>query len=295
MKNSEFRTPLLQSGAILVAIVFIFSMVPSSDSAGVGSVIGSLFSGILHTILFAIALTFAITFSIAVLIGIFLGSLALHDQERATFIYADLRMKLSELWGEVLDKLTCSAKTGCATGVSGEEYNQMMNEISELQQKNGNLQSDISTLQAKNEQLQNDIHELSNMVDNLQQSEVKIHELLADLTAKVEQEPDTSLKEQIQELEGMSRKIVTDLTILSDRLEGLESVKNQPQTAGIFSYIENQVDQELLTTQVQEAIAQEMTYAQIDEFLTNNLPLELDTIIKDHPSLTKDYIRSLRK
>ena len=46
---------------------------------------------------------------------------------------------------------------------------------------------------------------------------------------------------------------------------------------------------------VTEAISQGLTYAQIDEFLTNTLPADLDKIIKDHPALTKNYIRNLRR
>ena len=38
-----------------------------------------------------------------------------------------------------------------------------------------------------------------------------------------------------------------------------------------------------------------MTYAQIDEHLTKTVPPELDKIIKDHPALTKNYIRNLRR
>jgi hypothetical protein len=45
---------------------------------------------------------------------------------------------------------------------------------------------------------------------------------------------------------------------------------------------------------VEEAVSQELTYAKIDEYLTENLSPELDQIIKDHPSLTKTYIRTLK-
>ena len=57
--------------------------------------------------------------------------------------------------------------------------------------------------------------------------------------------------------------------------------------------IENLVDQ--LTEKIQQALVQDMTYAQIDDHLTNSLPFECDKIIKDHPALTRNYIRNLRR
>ena len=47
-------------------------------------------------------------------------------------------------------------------------------------------------------------------------------------------------------------------------------------------------------TKVEEALSQEMTYAQMDTFFKESLESGLYQILKDHPSLTKDYIRSKR-
>lgn len=292
MRKNEFRIPLMQSGAILLAIILIFALIPSSDPAGFGSFFGAL----LQLILFAIGLTFALAFSIAVLVGIFIGAIALHSQEHALSIYEDLREKLIDIRQQLAAKATYKKATKYVTGISEKKYDQVKNDTSPLPDKNSQLLGDVSSLQAQNEQLQLEIQGLSKMVEELQQSEVKNNELLADLTAKAEQKPDTSIKVQIQQLEDISRKTSDNLTDLADRLEALESGKDQSQSqqAGLLSYIEDQADQELVTKQLQDAISQELTYAQIDEFLTKNLSSELDTIIKDHPSLTKDYIRNLR-
>jgi hypothetical protein len=82
---------------------------------------------------------------------------------------------------------------------------------------------------------------------------------------------------------------------MMERLKGLESTLKPVPVSGIFSYIEKEEEQSLFIQKVEAALSEERTYAQIDEYLTANLPPELDKIIKDHPALTKNYIRSLRK
>ena len=86
-----------------------------------------------------------------------------------------------------------------------------------------------------------------------------------------------------------------DLEDIGKRLAEVEAHFTQPPTPGIFTYIEEGSDQALFIEKIEEAIILEMTYAQIDEHLTESLSAELCKIIKDHPSLTKDYIRSVRK
>jgi hypothetical protein len=137
------------------------------------------------------------------------------------------------------------------------------------------------------------------MVDDLKDSETQIKELISQLSAKVEAEPDSDLKNQIQKLEEMVSKTTENITHLAGRIESLEESATQPAsgslTGGIFSYIVTDEERALFVSKVEEGAAKEMTYAQFDEFLTESLPAELDKILKDHPSLTKDFIRSMRK
>lgn len=298
MKNNEFRTPLIQSGALLVAIVFIISLIPSGDGMSVGSVIGALFTGVFRIILFLLALSLAVVISITVLVGIFIAAVALQSPERAAEIYTGTKTRVSEL---IQDLLACrSISTESAdTGISQEEYDQMKSTVSSLQSTNVQLQIDISSLQSRNTQLQDDIHGLTRMVDDLKDSETKIKDLISQLSAKVEAEPDSDLKNQIQKLEEMVGKTTENLASLAGRIESLEESATQPATGalsgGIFSYIVKDDDRALFISKIEEGTAKEMTYAQFDEFLTESLPAELDKILKEHPSLTKDYIRSMRK
>lgn len=298
MKNNEFRTPLMQSGALLVAIVFVISLVPSGDGMSVGSVIGALVSGIFKFILFALALAIAVAVSIAALIGIFIAAIALQSPEQASDIYTETKVRILSLIQNSFASRSISTESA-DTGISQEEYDQMKSTISKLQNANNELQSDVSSLNAKNSQLQDDIHGLNSMVDELKDSEAKITSLIADLSAKVESEPDNELKGQIQQLEEIVKKTNENIADLSGRLESLEEAATEPspapQTGGIFSYFETEDEKGQLIKAVEEGISKDLTYAQFDEFLTETLPAELDTIVKDHPSLTKDYIRSMRK
>lgn len=300
MKKSEFRTPLIQSGAILLAVIVVISIIPSGDSMSVGGAIGSFFTGIFKFLLFLIALAVSLVVSIAVLVGIFLGGVALQSPEKASEMWGDFKFKLSALLQEVTSKCSGSAPAACEPGISEEECNQMKNEISSLQGTNLKLQGSVSALESKNDQLKADITDLTAMVDKLKASEEKINTALAELADKVEQEPDTGLQNQVTSLEEMCKATTSSIEELAGKLLALEkqaapAANSEANLAGgIFSYIESESDTELFIATVEEAISQDMTYAQIDDFLTENLSAELDQIIKDHPSLTKDFIRSKR-
>ena len=105
MKNNEFRTPLLQSGAILLAIIIVISMVPSGDGVSVGSVIAGLFSGIFKLLIFIIGLTLAVGVAIAVLIGVFLAAIALQSPEKAGEIWKATKIRFA---GLIQESLSCS-------------------------------------------------------------------------------------------------------------------------------------------------------------------------------------------
>jgi chromosome segregation ATPase len=190
-----------------------------------------------------------------------------------------------------------------------EEYDRMRQEIAQLQEKNSTLQGHINGLTGDNTLLQNvvddlqgensglkkKIEELSLAVENLQGSEIEIKNLVEKLTEKIQAGADLELKNQIKSLEELHEDTHTKIEVLMERLKGLESTLKPVPVSGIFSYIEKEADQSLFIQNVESALSQERTYAQIDEYLTAKLPPELDKIIKDHPALTKNYIRSLRK
>lgn len=300
MKKNDFRTPLIQSGALLLAVIFIISMVPSGDSMSVGGAIGSLFGGIFKFVLFLVALAIALVVSIGILVGIFLGGVALQSTEKASEMWSDLKLKLSVLLQDATSKCSENSPVASEPAISEEEYNQMKNEISSLQSTNLKLQNSVNDLESKNEKLKSDLTGLTAMVDELKASEENINTTLAELSEKVNQEPDTGLQDQVAKLEEMYKETAESIEELVGKLQALEARKAEEAASkadfdkGIFSYIESDEDKTLFVTAVEESVSNDMTYAQIDDFLNEKLSDELYQIIKDHPSLTKDFIRSKR-
>ncbi|MGB3211634.1 MAG: hypothetical protein WBB19_13100 [Desulforhopalus sp.] len=307
MKKNEFKTPLIQSAAVLGGVLVLFAIVASSGASGSGGGILSIIFGIGNLILFFIGMGIALLFSIALLIAIFLAAVAMVDSEQAAQMYADLKKNFA-LNAIFLNK-QYTDDNAAGYGITREEHDRMRYEIAQLQEKNGMLQSDIKGLRGENadlrknvdtqdgenEVLRQRIDELSMVVHELQSSEKEIKDLVAQLTTKVEAEADQDLKKQISKLEQLQSNTHSEIENLIERIKTIETGLKQAPTSGIFTYIEKETDQSLFIQKTEEALAQELTYAQIDEYLTNNLPAELDKIIKDHPALTKNYIRNLRR
>lgn len=305
MPNNKFRTPLLQSAAILGAVIILVLIVGSSGSSSGGGAL-ALFAGIGNAIVFAIGMAFAIAFSIAVLIGIFLAAVAAVDKNAAIAMYDGLKKKFAS---SLLALSSSFGGDAAARGITEEEYESMQEELSQvqkessqLQQKvdtvsssNTELQANISSLASSNKTLKAQIDELSTTVLGLQESTAKTNELVFQLSKKIEEDDDQQSNDQMTQLEQLQTETKEKVEAIGVRLAEVESNFKQAPTAGIFSYIEKESDQALFIEKIEEALILEMTYAQIDEHLTENLPAALDKIIKDHPSLTKNYIRNVRK
>jgi hypothetical protein len=252
MKKSEFRTPLIQSAAVLGGVLVLFAIVASSEASSAGGGILAIIFGIGNLILFFIGMGIALLFSIALLIAIFLAAVAMVDSEQASKMYSDLKKNFT-LIALSLNKQCCEHNTS-ETIISEEEYDRMKQEIAELQENNLILQENTKGLTGDNVLLQD-------TVDNLHAE-------------------NSTLKEKVE--------------VLMERLKTIESNSKPTQSSGIFAYIGKEEEQSLFIQKIQEALSQDMTYAQIDEYLIDNLPPELLKTIKDHPALTKNYIRSLR-
>lgn len=96
MPNNQFKTPLLQSAAILGGVILLFNIVSSSGTAHEAGA-GSVFLGIFHLIMFVIGMAVALGFCIAVLIGIFLGAVGMVDPGQAGQMYGDLKKNFSRI------------------------------------------------------------------------------------------------------------------------------------------------------------------------------------------------------
>ena len=307
MQKNEFRGPLMQSAAVLGGVLILFAIVASSGASSSGGGILAIIYGLGNLILFFIGMAIALLFSIVLLIAIFLAAVAMVNPEQASQMYADLKKNFS--LNALLPNSQCCAGRHQGTGITTEEYDRMKLEIAQLHDKNVILQKDITELLGGKARLQEDvanitgenvalkvkIEEMSIAIEHLQSSEKAIKDLVEKLTIKIQAGADQELKDQIKKLEKLYGETHIEIENLVERLNTLESGLKQAPVSGIFTYIENEDDQTLFIEKVEEALTQEKTYAQIDEHLTKTLPSELDKIIKDHPALTKNYIRNLRR
>jgi len=306
MKTNDFKAPLTQSAAVLGGVIVLVLIVASSGASGGGVVAGIV--GIAKTILWVIGMGISLSLCIAILIGIFLGAVAMTSPAQASEMYASLKKNFAL---SVVNLCSCTSceDDSAAKAQLEEEYNQMKQEFAQLQQSNSALMSKLDTLrndnvslqtkvgdvQNENSALKTKLEELNNTVADLQAAEKSINELIVKLTEKVEKGNDQELKEQLAKLEQLQSATKVEIDTIIERLNSLENSVKQSSSSGIFSYIEDEDSQYLFTEAAAEAVDKGLTYAQIDEYLTQTLPPELDKVIKDHPSLTKNYIRSIRR
>lgn len=91
MINSEFKTPLLQSLAVLFTGIVFFSFVATSGAHDLFGSIWAIFSGIFFTIMFIIGLSLGIAVCIAFLIGVFLVAVAVVNKKQASTMYSHVK------------------------------------------------------------------------------------------------------------------------------------------------------------------------------------------------------------
>lgn len=159
MKKDQFRTPLFQSGAILIAAIFLFSLVPSSGSSHAIGAVSSIFWGIIYTIVFPIALVLALVFSLTVLTAIVLGTVALYSPSQASEMYKGLKEKLAIYRNDATIWARTKASQWCCQGISVEENAKLKEDLAVLNRKNIQLETELIALRVTNEQLQKKIKE----------------------------------------------------------------------------------------------------------------------------------------
>lgn len=142
MKNNKFRTPLLQSAAVLGSVIVLALIASSSGSGHESGGFLSVLAGIGNAILFIIGLAIGLSLCIAMLIGIFLAAVGMSSPDQASQMYSHLKKNFT------LSLLAwSSAQQGPGNWVSKEEYNRMKQEIAELQDTNRSLRSRIKELE----------------------------------------------------------------------------------------------------------------------------------------------------
>ncbi len=206
--------------------------------------------------------------------------------------------------GSTIDTLQLSlAGFSSALGTAKEE-------ISALEEKTDSLEEAIEN-KATTEAIDETSKKLSAELEGLKGSIKPIADKIASLeeniisfTSEGEKENE-GIKELVNKAIETLKGEIKDVQNEVAKLSSPPSKERKPESTGdsdsastvhrILSYFENKSDKNTFTASVKKGIDQGMTYAQIGEFLQNTLSKKASEIISDHPSLTKDYIRTIRQ
>jgi len=330
MKRDDLQKPLVQSALVLLAVFLLIGFVAGSSADSISGGITSMFKGIFLTILFVFALILAVVISIALLVGIYLAAVALYSPQAAGDSYHKLLAYLKEYgssWSESLQTRMARSQAKASPSTPHTTVPSSTVHVSEkaktsyppeepdrqLSKKMSKIDTSLTQLQEENKSISAAVSEIETTIREMPVEEVSIttsklsvrqEELAASLAecqsrldemSSALQQNETAMNQQKKQLQEALEKIEA----LTSEIAGLrskvqpneESLQQSDEEPRIFTYIEEQQYRKQLTNLVDEALAEDMTYAEIDDFLSQSLPQEIDTILKEHPTLTKDFIR----
>ncbi|MBU1138483.1 MAG: hypothetical protein KKD01_18055 [Proteobacteria bacterium] len=329
MKNQELKSSLIKSGLLLTICVFFIYAFAVSDSGGVIGTIGSIFSGIV----FLIGLAFALAFSIVVIIGIYFGILAMYSQEVCKKSYDQFKTTLSNSSGSfigVFSSKCCSTTDSHQHAFEKDiadlrdQQNILNNQLTQIQSGVGSLEQSVNTLSSSVSGALGEITALDTKTITVAEelasmaSVASVNESIAKLTGDISSIQNTikPLTDKLTALESsISAQTKEDVHSVVDKAVGglqeeLTAIKDSVQILlggnqnatdeknsdhRILAYFPSKEDEEQFISLVEEAVSKEMTYAEIGELLNDSLSAENAEIIAEHPSLTKDFIRTCRQ
>lgn len=186
--------------------------------------------------------------------------------------------------------------------------NDFSNAINAAKEEISSLEASIetkATAEAIDEASKKLSGELAGIKDSIQPLNDKLSTLEADVTALAPQ--DDKAGEDVQGMIDLAvdalktdiKTIQSDMSKLSltadneDITEASNTTDNSPHR--MLSYFSKKADEKKFVASVKKAVDQGMTYAQVGEFLEDALSKDAGEVISEHPSLTKDYIRSIRQ
>ena len=112
------------------------------------------------------------------------------------------------------------------------------------------------------------------------------------------QEQVTALRAEIVEIRQNVENLVPasmEPPVVAEEPASTEEERRGQDEHRLFSYFDNPADRAKLAELVASTLKKDMTYAQVIDFLVEQMGPDLGQIITDHPSLAKDYIRQCRR
>lgn len=321
MNRNDFRNPLIQSGILLLIIFVFISIVANSPADGFFGSIFALFSGLIKGLLFVVALSIGLIFSIAILLGIFIMAVSFHSVEKAQTMFEQLKSALTAFYckmrscddsaavepqSSAVQPPTVEQKTPLAApepaplpnkaAVQKETDHGFNARVDALEEQIGMVQSSLTSIKEQITSLQSPPDEGHPAVlDQLTETLSSLETTTAELTDSVQSQA-AELASTVTRVSTLENSVAPDLDALKQVIEELQKKTSVPEVvSGILAYIDTQEEREALTEKAEEAVSRGMTYAQTDEFFKKSLPANVHKALADHPRLTKDFIRSIKK
>jgi hypothetical protein len=296
MNRNDFRNPLIQSGILLLIVFISISIVANSPADGFIGSIFALVSGLLKGLLFVIALSIGLVFSIAVLIGIFILAVSIHSVDKARTLFEQLKTALSALYYKVRypdnsfeyraeEPLPAEQSASSAPRAAASEAVVVQKQADpKLEEKTNTLEDQLNHLQASLKSAEQQLLSLQSRSHEDQLSATDLRDRINDLEMTSTEFADT-IKTQSAEIAAAAAEI-----------SELHKKTSVPEVvSGILAYIDTQEERDTLTERAEEAVSRGMTYSQTDQFFKKTLPAKVHKALSEHPRLTKDFIRSIKK
>lgn len=315
MNRNDFRNPLIQSGILLLIVFISISIVANSPADGFIGGIFALVSGLLKGLLFIVALSIGLVFSIAVLIGIYLMAVAINSVDKARTQFEQLKTALAALYCKVrcVDNSTegneeaSSEQKQASVPVSEETVPPVATIVQEpvepqFQKKIDTLEDQINQFQSTLKSAEEQLLILQSRSDEGQATSTDLKERLKNLEASSAALADTikshgaEIASAAADISALENSIKPGIDSLTKEIEELHKKASVPEVvSGILAYIDTQEERDILTERAEEAVSRGMTYSQTDEFFKKALPANVHKALSEHPRLTKDFIRSVKK
>ena len=173
--------------------------------------------------------------------------------------------------------------------------------VARLEKSLGQVQADLAAMTAQLADLAPEklLGDLPGRLAALEEREIPEAVDLGPLEEQV-----SSLRAEIVEIRQSVESLVP-ASLEAPRLPDEEAEKESDKAAAageegenehrLFSYFDDPADRKKLADLVASTLKKDMTYAQVIDFLVEEMGPELGQIITDHPSLAKDYIRQCRR
>lgn len=334
MKNLELRSSLIKSGILIGLFIFFIYAFAVGDSGGISGTVGSLFAAVTFIIGLCLALVVSVIVIFGIYFGILYlynaevcKTVFAELKEKLTTMASQYSCGscCSIKPTEITPTLTTDVITPLQTS-----QNKLATQLAATDSNLDSLQKTVSSLNAAISSANEELVALSEKADAMQEDleNKATSDAIADSTKKLGTNINSSIKplnDKITSLEETVAALATDnedekiddaavqekidkaVAGLQKELRAIkESIANTGSKTDsaantdesghrILEYFSNAKDEKKFITLVKEKVSPDMTYAQVDEFLVESLSKGAAAILADHPSLTKDYIRTFRQ